>query len=170
MKIRKALSKDFESAIYIYSEARHFMANTGNPEQWGTTYPERETVCNDLESGNLYICVEGEKVLGVFCFFIGIEPTYSAIYNGGWLNDAEYGVIHRVAVAPDAHGQGVVEYCFNYCFDKISNIKIDTHENNYPMQRALLKYGFERCGTVTVSNGERIAFQKSVSGHNGSYA
>lgn len=170
MEIRKALNKDFESVIYIYGEARRFMASAGNPAQWGTTYPEFETVYNDFESGNLYVCVEGAKVLGVFCFFIGTEPTYRTIYNGEWLNDAAYGVIHRVAVAPDARGRGVVKYCFDYCFGKISNVKIDTHENNYPMQRALLKYGFKRCGTVVVYNGERVAFQKDVSGHNGSYA
>lgn len=38
-------------------------------------------------------------------------------------------------------------------------IRIDTHEQNRPMQQALTRYGFQRCGDVVYEEGkERIAF------------
>ena len=42
-----------------------------------------------------------------------------------------------------------------------SDVRIDTHEDNIPMQRALLRAGFERCGIIHIATGdERVAFQK----------
>lgn len=41
------------------------------------------------------------------------------------------------------------------------NIRIDTHRNNIPMQKTLIKNGYRVCGTIYLENGdERIAFQK----------
>lgn len=43
-----------------------------------------------------------------------------------------------------------------------SVMRIDTHENNTPMRRALEKSGFRYCGIIRIFNGDaRIAFQKS---------
>lgn len=36
-------------------------------------------------------------MVGTFCFIVGEDPTYAVIDNGKWLNDAPYGVIHRMA-------------------------------------------------------------------------
>ena len=46
--------------------------------------------------------------------------------------------------------------------NNIKSIRIDTHKDNIPMQRALAKHGFIKCGIIHLANGdERIAFQKS---------
>ena len=43
------------------------------------------------------------------------------------------------------------------------NLKIDTHRDNYPMQKSLKKNGFEYCGIIYLADGnERLAFQKSI--------
>ena len=60
------------------------------------------------------------------------------------------------------HGRGIVDFCFNECFKISGNIKIDTHENNIPMKKCLLRNGFEYCGIIYLANGEsRIAYQKT---------
>ena len=41
----------------------------------------------------------------------------------------------------------------------LSNIRIDTHEKNLTMQKALARQGFVRCGLVRLREGERIAYQ-----------
>ena len=38
MKIRKTTPEDFEQVMKIYARARDFMAQTGNPRQWGITH------------------------------------------------------------------------------------------------------------------------------------
>jgi hypothetical protein len=82
------------------------MREHGNMGQWVGGYPSRELLERDIENGQLYLCTESEEICGVFCYFEGEDPTYRKIFNGAWLNDAPYGVIHRIAVA--AQGRGVV--------------------------------------------------------------
>ena len=161
MKIRKAKADELEALLEIYDSGRAFMRATGNLEQWNNGYPSAEVVLADIEAEQLYVCEEGE-ILGVFCYFFGDDPTYGKIYEGEWKNAEPYGVLHRIAVSKNAHGKGVAACCFEYAFDRCKNLKIDTHRDNIPMQRALEKNGFERCGIIYLANGdERIAFQKT---------
>ena len=160
-KIRPAKEADMNSILRIYENARAFMADSGNPNQWGKSNPSPETVRKDLALNRLFVCEEEGNLLGVFCYFFGEEPNYSRIEGGRWQNDEPYGVMHRVAVAKDAHGKGIAAFCFDWCFSLCGNLRIDTHRDNLPMQHALKKNGFIPCGTVFLPDGsERIAFQK----------
>ena len=74
------------------------------------------------------------------------------------LNDAPYAAIHRVASA--GKRKGVLQECLDYCSAKHQNLRIDTHFDNKIMQHLLEKYGFHRCGTIYLENGDpRIAYQ-----------
>ena len=161
MEIKRAILSELSRIEDIYRGARDFMRMSGNASQWGDSYPSRELLIADISSANLYTVVENERILGVFYFRIGDDPTYLEIKDGTWKNDLPYGVIHRVAVSENAHGKGVSRFCFDFALDLCGNLKIDTHRDNAPMRRALEKYGFEYCGVICLENGdERIAFQK----------
>ncbi len=159
MKIRPATEGDLPRLLEIYDDARRFMRENGNLEQWSGGYPNEAVLREDLSLNRLFICEEDGEPLGVFCFFIGEDPTYLRIYEGQWLNDRPYGVIHRIAVAQ--HRRGVAAFCYDYCFSVCPNLKIDTHRDNLPMQRSLSKNGFLPCGIIYLASGdERIAYQK----------
>ncbi len=159
MEIRHATRRDLSRLVEIYASAREYMRETGNPNQWKSHYPPRELTEEDIATGRLYVCTEGEEILGVFVYLPGPDPTYAVIEEGGWLNDRPYGVMHRVAVAK--HGCGVARFCFDFCYAHCRNLRIDTHAENRPMQSALRKAGFVRCGIIHLLNGEpRVAFQK----------
>ncbi len=161
MTIRQATEADLSRILQIYSDARQFMREHGNPDQWGDGYPPEAMIREDIARGDTYVCVEGDELLGVFFYAEGNDPTYAVIENGAWLNDAPYGVIHRIAVA--VRGRGVAACCLQYGVSRCGNLKIDTHENNLPMQRTLEKNGFVRCGTIYLENGDaRVAYQKST--------
>ncbi len=161
MNIRLAATSDLEKIMNIYADAKDFMRQSGNLLQWQGSYPERDLVLNDIISKNLYLCEENGSILAVFCFFIGDDPTYQKIYEGAWLNNNTYGVIHRIAIDKNAHGKGVAAFCYDFAFSKIKNIKIDTHRDNLPMQKSLKKAGFAYCGIIYLKNGEeRLAYQK----------
>ena len=59
MYIRKSTVEDLERIMEIYAHARQFMAETGNPNQWGPTcWPPREVVRQDVEeNGGGYVLV-----------------------------------------------------------------------------------------------------------------
>jgi len=161
MQIRTVTPSEETRVTEIYESARRYMREQGNPTQWGDHYPPNALIASDIARGCCYACEEAGEIVGVFYFCEENDPTYARIANGAWLNDRPYGVIHRIAVAK--HGCGVAKACFDYAFSQCKNLKIDTHRDNLPMQRALEKNGFVRCGTVYLENGEdRIAYQKEA--------
>ena len=162
MNIRKANYKDLEEIRLIYQSARKFMSDNGNPNQWGNNNPPLSRTEEDLRENNLYVVEDDKDILAVFFYKYGDDPTYKIIYQGSWLNDSPYGVIHRIAVSDKARGKGIAGICFDFAYSQCKNLKIDTHKDNIPMQRALAKHGFKQCGIIHLINGdERIAFQKT---------
>ena len=159
MIIRKTNFSDLESVMEIYRLAREFMVTTGNKDQWWDGYPPRDLILQDIENGESYVVDENGEILAVFLYKHGIDPTYINIENGAWLNDEPYGVIHRIAVK--AKGRGIASFVFDTVYSWCKNVRIDTHEDNEPMKRALAKNGFEYCGIIHIANGDRrIAFQR----------
>lgn len=162
IEIRHAAPADLPRIMEIYAEARSYMREHGNAEQWSGAYPPAALIREDLAAERLYVVTEGDTILGVFCFFCGDDPTYAKI-DGAWINAAPYGVIHRIAVGQNAHRKGVASRCFAYALARCGNLKIDTHRDNLPMQQALAKNGFRYCGIIHLANGDpRLAYQKCV--------
>lgn len=159
MKIRRTHESDVDEIMKIYSKAREFMRQTGNPDQWSDNYPSRELIASDIDKKSSYVLLENNEIIATFFFVVGIEPTYKEIHEGMWLNNDEYGTIHRVAVK--YQGRNIFGQVLEYCSSLINNIRIDTHRDNIPMQTALMKNGFIRCGIIYLENGdERFAFQR----------
>ena len=163
MKIRKTTENDIDHIMEIYKIARNFMIDTGNPNQWGDSWPPKDIILEDIKKENSYVCLnDSEKVIGTFYYDFGknVEPAYNVITNGNWISDDPYGVIHRIAA--DGSEKGIGTFCINWVFDKCKHIKIDTHKDNKVMQNLLNKLGFKYCGIINlpIENGERIAYEK----------
>lgn len=142
----------------IYEAAQDFMISSGNPTQWGRTYPAKELIEQDIETGVCHVICDDNVPHGVFALFSGDEPTYSYIENGKWLNDDEYVTVHRIA--SDGAVKGIFKSAIDYCKGICDNIRIDTHKSNIIMQKLIEKNGFEKCGIVYVRDGSpRIAYQ-----------
>ena len=163
IKIRKSTRSDLSVISHIYSEARAFMAEHGNPDQWGKTYPEDAIILSDIESGHSYLCIdddhpENHGAVAVFFFSEEGDSDYDK-YPEIWKGGAGYGTIHRLASVTGK--RGIATFCVNECFKRCGNLKIDTHKDNLPMRRFLEKNGFELRGKVYVDGGkERLAYQK----------
>ncbi|MBQ8932739.1 MAG: GNAT family N-acetyltransferase [Lachnospiraceae bacterium] len=165
MRIRHSAEQDLDRMMEIYSGARKFMAEHGNPHQWGpTNWPPEELIRNDIKSGNSYVCLnDAGNVIGTFYFIQGkdIEPTYRDISEGAWLDDSPYGVVHRIA--SDGSERGIGTFCINWAFEQCGHLRIDTHGDNHTMQELLRNLGFIHCGTIHVEedNYPRLAFEKT---------
>ena len=161
MNIRHANPADLDRIMEIYARAQQFMRESGNPTQWSNVYPTRGLIEDDIARQISYVVTDDtEKVQGVFVFVIGKDRTYAVIRGGAWKNDDPYGTIHRIAASGEV--PGVFGTAIDYCKTRINNLRIDTHENNRPMQAAVLRYGFQPCGVVQVRGGARLAFDYEV--------
>lgn len=158
MAVREATIQDIDVLMEIYETARRFMAENGNPTQWPQGYPSKKILLKDMAAKQLYVYEQNGEIEGAFVFFIGKDPSYAKI-DGKWLNDAPYGVIHRIASRQRVPHVG--QSILNYCFTKIKNLRIDTHEDNIPMQNMLKKNGFVYVGEIELLSihESRMAFQ-----------
>ncbi len=167
MKFRKATESDIDNIMGIIRQAQEYFKSQGI-DQWQNNYPNYETIRDDVRNDNGYVLLKDKIIVGSVAAILGEEKTYKDIYDGKWISNNEYLTIHRLAVDSDYKGLGLSSIILNNIEDiclnnRIFSIRIDTHEQNIPMQRFLEKNGFEYCGIIYLENKDkRIAFEKII--------
>lgn len=158
LSIRRSSFDDIPQLQKIFAYARHFMAETGNSQQWIASYPNDELLQMDIEKGNSYVVEQENEVVATFVLSGEKDPTYDVIYEGAWKNDLPYGTIHRIA--SNGKVKGIMHLAMQFALEQYETIRIDTHRDNLVMQNAIYKEKFEYCGIIHCWNGsERLAFQ-----------
>lgn len=157
LMIRKTALSDIPRLMEVFSAARLFMSQTGNPNQWAATYPSDELLVSDIESGDSYVCISDRQIVATFVLRGGDDPTYDVIYNGAWPNNHPYATIHRIASMGTVNG--IFAQVLAFAHTQYDTIRIDTHRDNKVMQHLLQKHGFVYCGIIHCWNGdERLAY------------
>ena len=165
MEFRKSVKLDIKEIINIIEEAQSYFKEN-SIDQWQNGYPNEESIMNDIESDESYVLLKDDKIIATAYLSFSGENDYDIIYDGKWISQGDYAVVHRVAVSSNMKGQGIARELFK-CIEKVclennlKHIKIDTHRQNKSMQKFLKKNGFEYCGVIYLQdNSERIAFEK----------
>jgi RimJ/RimL family protein N-acetyltransferase len=157
MEYRLAEEKDRAEILNIYGKARLFMAKTGNPHQWATGAPDAASFAKDLALHRLYAVVDDSQLVGTFVL-VDHDANYDKI-DGRWLNDDPYIAVHRLAsIKP-----GVGTFILTTLCQRYPAVRIDTHQDNVPMQNLLKKLGFVHCGVILLldkDNSPREAYMK----------
>lgn len=170
MNIIPAEMAHLDSICTVTAQAVAQLSRLG-VDQWQKGYPNREVWIQNIESGAAWVALDDTGVLGAFCYFTAPDDAYHEI-DGAWLTETEapYASLHRVCVSDDAKGKGVAGQLFSFAMDMarkqgLPSLRIDTHPDNGPMQRALNKAGFIRCGIIRLVHGPeagsiRVAFEQ----------
>ena len=128
LQIRKSQKEDLNRLAEIFAIARKNMKESGNPNQWKNDRPAMSTIETDIEKGNSYVITKDEKIIGTFAYIRGVDPTYLEI-EGQWLNDGEYGTIHRIASSGEE--KGVLKTAIDFALSQGIDIRIDTHQQDH---------------------------------------
>lgn len=167
MQFRQAQTPDIGQIVDIYGQAVRYFADHGI-DQWQHGYPSAASAEEDVAVGRLYLLEEDGVALATAVFQTDPEPTYAAIYQGNWAHGGAYAAVHRVAVRDDCKGRGLAQRLFDEFTEMgrrsgFLSLRIDTHQQNRSMQRALTKNGFEHRGTIYLPDGSpRMAFEKML--------
>lgn len=167
MEFWQANISDLDQIVEIIELSKKYLKET-KVDQWQDGYPAKEDLRRDIESGNSYVLTNKDEIVATTVISLDGESTYNSIFNGEWIINEEYIVMHRVAVHDKYKGKGIfkelIKEAESLALNKgISSIKIDTHRDNISMQRALVKNNFKRCGIIYLEDGsERIAFEKVI--------
>lgn len=165
MQFLKTKIEDIPQVMEIIRDAQKYLCQEGI-DQWQNDYPNPDTFKEDIKNGNSYVIKDKEKVIAAAAIIFADDPTYARIYEGQWLSQGKYGVIHRAAVAEDYKGQGIASLFFKEA-EKMAaesaaqSLRIDTHQDNLSMQRLIEKENFKYCGIIyTESGSRRLAYEK----------
>ncbi|MBE6054117.1 MAG: GNAT family N-acetyltransferase [Clostridium sartagoforme] len=167
MIFRKSTKKDLNNIMEIIDEAKIFL-KSNKVNQWQNGYPNEEVILRDIENNESYILESNGRTIGTTALSFNGEKTYEKIYEGKWLTNYEYAVIHRIAVTTSSNKRGIGTEIINkveeLCIEKgIRSIKIDTHEDNLIMKKLLLKNKYKYCGIIYLLDGsKRVAFEKVI--------
>ena len=156
LSLRNAADADFGEIQRIYEYAQDYMIRSGNPTQWGRSYPSADLIRSDLQKKVCKVIYDETGIHGVFALFDGAEPTYAHIEEGEWLNDEPYVTIHRLA--GDGRVHGLFQCAADHCKSISPNVRVDTHANNTTMQRLIEKNGFKKiCASfVPVADAKKL--------------
>ena len=160
MYIRKAVPSDFDSASALYDKVTLYLEQHINYPHWThKVYPCSDTVKEGLETDSLFVCCEGDGIMGAFLLNTDPAGDYSA---GEWsrdIADGEYMIIHALAVDPDLSrkgtGKAMVEFCLNYAKEKgYKAIRLDAVPENLPARRMYEGLGFSFAGEKNLKRYE----------------
>jgi ribosomal protein S18 acetylase RimI-like enzyme len=165
MIFRKATLGDIHDIMNIIVKAQTYFREQGI-DQWQNGYPNDQIIKDDINDGNSYVLLVNDIILGTAAILFGIEKTYEVIYNGKWLSDGEYATLHRIAIDSNFWGLGlastILRKAEKLCIENnINSLRVDTHEDNLPMQGLLKKNGYNYCGIIYLEDGsKRLAYEK----------
>lgn len=165
MELRKSVPPDLLPIMSIIDEAKNYFCKNGI-DQWQNGYPDHDTIKLDMKNGCSYVLTGEGGVIGTAAIVFTGEETYGEISGGSWLTDGDYAVIHRIAVRESCKGEGLASHILDGARDLtikkgFGSIRVDTHRDNFSMQRLLKKTGFEYCGIIHLKDkSERLAFEK----------
>ncbi|NRY64043.1 GNAT family N-acetyltransferase [Clostridium beijerinckii] len=167
MEFRKAVETDINYIMRIIKQAQDYFKEQGI-NQWQNNYPNPETIRNDIANKHSYILLKDNNIVATAAVSFDGEKTYDSIYEGEWITNNQYAVIHRIAVDNTYKGLGlsseIIKNVEELCLNKgIHSIKVDTHEENISMQKLLKKNKFQYCGIIYLEDGnKRIAFERII--------
>jgi GNAT superfamily N-acetyltransferase len=165
MELRKTEKYEISAVMAIISDSIAGLKAAGI-DQWQKGYPNAKSIEYDIEQGWSYVLVEGDEIIATLALCFHPDPNYEKIYEGQWINEEPYAVIHRIAVKMSRKGEGLALIAMKQCEDicrknHVFNIKVDTHRKNQSMQRMLQKAGYQYCGIIYLIDGaERFGLQK----------
>ncbi|SHJ06010.1 Ribosomal protein S18 acetylase RimI [Clostridium cavendishii DSM 21758] len=167
MEFRRAVETDVNNIMNIIKQAQAYFKAQGI-DQWQDNYPNIEIISDDIANKNSYVMAKDDIIVASAVVSFDGEKTYDNIYDGQWISNNEYAVIHRIAVDNTYKGLGlssqIMKNIEQLCLSKgIHSIKIDTHEENLSMQKMLKKNKFQYCGIIYLEDGsKRVAFEKKL--------
>lgn len=167
MIFRIATASDKDKIMEIIKQAQEYLKIKG-VDQWQDNYPNLNIIKDDIDKRKSYVLEENGTIVATVAVSFNDEKTYDKIYNGKWITENDYAVIHRIAVANNYKGKRIsseiLAHIEKMCLQKnVHSIKVDTHEQNESMRKMLSNNGFRYCGIIYLENGnERVAYEKVI--------
>ncbi len=135
--LRKALPSEIDTILDLTKACGKKMAS-GGIYQWNEHYPDRKTLENDVNRGELYVITSEESIVGCIVISTFQDLVYKQVK---WLTaDGNNYYIHRLAVHPEHQKKGYARKAMDFAEalvlrNKGVSIRLDTFSKNHRNQR-----------------------------------
>lgn len=155
--VAKAKAEDLNQVAQLARIIHRNMVEIGI-HQWSDYYPLLEHFERDLSMNGLFIFKSNDQVIASITILPENDPLYSELT---WLCKKSL-VIHRLMVHPDFMKQKIGSMMMDFTRLKAidegyESIKVDTHPDNFRMQKLILSCGYQEIGYMTRMN--RIGYE-----------
>ncbi len=116
-------------------------------------YPSPEFLRSSIDNGNLYLCCEGERIVGAMVLNHEYNESYEKFQWQTMVSDSELLIIHALGVHPDHHRKGYAKAMVQRAIDiaqktGIKVMRLDVLDGNFPAEKLYLGFGFQYMATV----------------------
>ena len=166
MKIRKAQTSDLDNIMKMYKSCVAGMLKNGI-DQWDDTYPNTETIAQDLESQTYYVAEENGKIIGGINIDKNQDPTYLDI---NWQDASnQFLVVHRLGVKEGNWGDGIGKSLMIFTEELVKkkdlkSIRLDTYSGNPKAMEFYIRLGYRELGAINLKpdKNEYYCFEKII--------
>ena len=152
MKLIKCENAHLENVLALYHRTIGYLENHINYPKWSSLHPSDQSIVGSVKAGELYVCIEGDTVLGAVVLSEDPEGYYE---SGDWsreLKTGEYLVIHALAVDPSFAHKGIGAFMVEQSIEIARKggyqaLRLDVVPENIPAERLYEKLGFSFAGT-----------------------
>lgn len=168
MNIRKGTLDDLNKIVEMYIIARRDLQEN-DIHQWDHNDPSIQMLHEDIKSGNLYVAVKGNDILGSVVLDEEKEPEHKDI---DWaVEDGKALYLHRLVVHLDFQGEGtgkvLMEFADQYAKEHgYASIRLDAYEENEVARGLYEKFGYKEMGQVYFPRREVpfYSYEKEING------
>lgn len=159
---RKGTKDDLKAIDTLVSDAIRHMESQGIM-QWDENYPTHEDFRRDIESGNLYVGCDKEKLAVVYVLNQEFDDAYK---TGKWQDESKsFHIIHRLCVNPKYQNQGIARMALE-CIESdlkkagVDAVRLDVFTENPYALKLYTGCGFQTVGKVKWHKGDFYLMEK----------
>ncbi len=150
MLLTHAAGDDFPQLCRLYQQVSQKMREEGCHQWLWGNYPNEELVRHDLDRQVLYVVRREEEILCAVAVDTEFEDAYAGV---NWLYGVRPGTFHRLAISPDAQGQGLGRRVVAEVIDLLremgcDSLRCDTFIDNARALHLYQSMGMRRSGEV----------------------
>ena len=166
MRIRKAKISDLGNIMIMYKSCVKGMIANGI-DQWDDTYPDIDTINQDLEKQSYYVVEEKGEIIGGINIDQNQDKTYLDI---DWEDKSDsFLVVHRLGVKEEFWNKKIGKYLMLFT-EKIveekglKSIRLDTYSGNPKAMEFYRRLGYRELGSINLkpNKNEYYCFEKII--------
>jgi len=166
MTIRKAYKEDLIKIMKMYESCVAGMIKNGI-DQWDDTYPDTQTIAQDLENQTYYVAEDKEVIVGG----INIDKNQDLTYlDVNWQDISnQFLVVHRLGVKEKNWGDGIGKdlmiFTEKLVMEKdLKSIRLDTYSGNPKAMEFYIRLGYRELGAIylKLDKNEYYCFEKII--------